>query len=87
MRGANRPLLIDTDGYIGGGAARAYKSEILNVVRPDLVVLLEKGAELEYFKLYVQKGFQVCWHFSFMPSHVRSLLLTFSRLPPPLLYY
>ncbi|MFQ5850430.1 MAG: Clp1/GlmU family protein [Candidatus Binatia bacterium] len=54
-----RPCLIDTDGYIGEGAARAFKSEILNLVQPDLLVLLQRGGELDYYKLFTQKGVQV----------------------------
>lgn len=56
---AQRPCLIDTDGYILGEAARAYKTELINLVRPDVLVLLQRGHELDYYKLYAQKGLDV----------------------------
>jgi polynucleotide 5'-hydroxyl-kinase GRC3/NOL9 len=58
-RRAERPCLIDTDGYLAEGAARAYKSELINLVRPDLLVLMQRGHELDYYKLYAQKGIEV----------------------------
>lgn len=56
---AERPCLIDTDGYIGDGAARAYKTELINIIRPDLLVLVQRREELDYYKLYTQKGIAV----------------------------
>lgn len=56
---AARPCLIDTDGYVHEGAARAYKSELINLLEPSLVVLLQRENELEYFKLYAAKGMEV----------------------------
>ncbi len=56
---AERPCLIDTDGYIADGAARAYKAELINLIKPDLLVLLQRGHELDYYKLYAQKGIGV----------------------------
>lgn len=59
LRGANRPCFIDTDGYIDGEAARALKGELINAVRPDVLVLLQREAELDYFKLFARKGLEV----------------------------
>ncbi len=59
LRGAARPLLIDTDGYIAGEAARAYKSELIRLVRPQLLVLLQRAGELSYYKLYAHHGIRV----------------------------
>jgi len=56
---AARPCLIDSDGYIQEGAARAFKSELINLIEPDLLVLLQRGRELEYYKLYASKGIAV----------------------------
>jgi len=56
---ATRPCLIDTDGYIGEGAALAFKSEMVNIVQPDLLVLIHRERELDYFKLYHHKGIEV----------------------------
>lgn len=56
---AERPCLIDTDGYIDEGAALAFKSEMVNIVEPDLLVLVQRGRELDYFKLYGRKGIEV----------------------------
>jgi len=56
---ASRPCLVDTDGYIDGGAARAYKGELLNLLRPEVLVLLHRRGELDYFKLYRRKGVEV----------------------------
>lgn len=55
-RKANRPCLIDTDGYIDDGAARALKSELINLIRPDLIILLQRAHELDYYKMYERKG-------------------------------
>lgn len=59
LRDAARPVLIDTDGYITGEAARAYKSELIQLVRPDLLVLLHRAGELSYYKLYAHQGITV----------------------------
>ncbi|MCR4404860.1 MAG: Clp1/GlmU family protein [Candidatus Acetothermia bacterium] len=59
LRGAKRPCLIDTDGYIAGEAARSLKGEMVNLVRPDLLVLLQRRGELDYFKLFARKGIEV----------------------------
>lgn len=59
LRDAARPLLIDTDGYISGEAARAYKSELIRLVRPDVLVLLQRTGELNYYKLYTHQGITV----------------------------
>lgn len=59
LRGAVQPLLIDTDGYITGEAARAYKSELIRLVRPDLLVLLQRAGELAYYKLYAHQDIKV----------------------------
>lgn len=56
---ARRPCLVDTDGYIDGNAARAYKGELLNLLQPEVLVLLQRGGELDYFKLYRRKGVEV----------------------------
>lgn len=58
-RRAERPCLIDTDGYIGDGAALAYKTELINLVRPDLLVLMRRGDELEYYRGFSRKGISV----------------------------
>jgi len=56
---ASRPCLIDTDGYIDEDAARAYKSELVNIIEPELLVLVQRQRELDYFKLYARKGIPV----------------------------
>lgn len=59
LRDVARPLLIDTDGYITGEAARAYKSELIRLVRPDVLVLLQRTGELDYYKLYARQDIKV----------------------------
>ena len=59
IRGAKGPYLIDTDGYIGGEAARALKGELVNLVRPDVLVLLQRRGELDYFRLFARRGIKV----------------------------
>jgi len=59
LRAAARPLLIDTDGYITGEAARAYKSELIRLVQPDVLVLLQRAGELAYYKLYAHHDITV----------------------------
>lgn len=56
---ANRPCLIDTDGYIRNGAALAFKSEMVNLIFPTKLLLLQRSNELEYYKIYEQKGIEV----------------------------
>lgn len=58
-RRAARPCLIDTDGYVADGAALAYKTELINLVKPDLLVLMQRGDELGYYKLYARKGIAI----------------------------
>ena len=56
---ARRPCLVDTDGYIGEPAALAYKTELINLLKPDVLVLLQRAGELEYFRLYSRKRVKV----------------------------
>ena len=39
---AKRPTLVDTDGYVAGPAGRSYKGALVELLRPDLVVLLKR---------------------------------------------
>lgn len=48
---AQRPCLIDTDGYLEGEEAQVYKSALIEAVRPDVLVLLSRG-ELDKFKRF-----------------------------------
>jgi polynucleotide 5'-hydroxyl-kinase GRC3/NOL9 len=59
LRAVEGPCLIDTDGYISGGAALALKGELINLVRPDVLVLLQRHGELEYCTLFARKGIKV----------------------------
>lgn len=45
--------LIDTDGWIKGDAARVYKGELISLVKPDKILLLEEGNELENFATFL----------------------------------
>lgn len=45
---AQRPTVVDTDGFIAGGAGRAYKLSLLELLQPDLLVLIPKGHELDF---------------------------------------
>lgn len=56
---SERPCLIDTDGYIDGGAARAFKGEMINLVKPDLLALLQRRGELDYYQFFARKGLDV----------------------------
>lgn len=53
------PCLIDTDGYVFGEPARILKGELINLARPDVLVLLQRQRELDYFKLFARKGIEV----------------------------
>lgn len=59
VQAAKGSCLIDTDGYIKGSAARALKGEMVNLVRPDALVLLQRHGELNYFELFARKGIEV----------------------------
>lgn len=58
-RKANRPCLIDTDGYVDDGAACALKSELINLIRPHVIILLQRAHELNYYGIYERKGVTV----------------------------
>ncbi|MCF7875510.1 hypothetical protein K9M06_00490 [Candidatus Bipolaricaulota bacterium] len=45
--------LIDTDGWIEGDAARVYKGELISLVKPDKLLLLEEENELENFATFL----------------------------------
>ncbi len=47
---------IDTDGWIEGEAARVYKGELISLVEPDTLLLLQRGDELEKFAHYPFRG-------------------------------
>lgn len=59
VRKAQRPCFIDTDGYIADGAARSYKTELIHLVEPDGIVLLQRGHELDYYKLFAREGIEI----------------------------
>lgn len=44
---------IDTDGWIDGEAARVYKGELISLVDPDSLLLLQREDELEKFANYL----------------------------------
>jgi len=41
-------ILIDTTGWILGGAARAYKTAKIDLIQPDIIVALEHKDEIEH---------------------------------------
>ncbi|MFB6290635.1 MAG: Clp1/GlmU family protein [Candidatus Bipolaricaulia bacterium] len=49
-------VLLDTDGWIEGEAARVYKGELINLVDPDVLILLQREDELEKFSTYLTGG-------------------------------
>ncbi len=40
-------IVIDTDGYISGWHGRAYKIMLIDLLRPQVIVALQRGEELE----------------------------------------
>ncbi|MBS3787188.1 hypothetical protein KGY79_03195 [Candidatus Bipolaricaulota bacterium] len=44
---------IDTDGWTEGDAARVYKGEMISLVEPDCLLLLQREDELEKFATYL----------------------------------
>ena len=56
---ARSPCLIDTDGYIKGSLARTYKSELISLIQPQTLVLLEREKELKDYRIYSRKGIDV----------------------------
>ncbi|MFB6214452.1 MAG: Clp1/GlmU family protein [Candidatus Bipolaricaulia bacterium] len=44
---------VDTDGWIDGEAARVYKGELISLVDPDVLLLLQREDELEKFSTYL----------------------------------
>lgn len=47
---------IDTDGWIDGEAARVYKGELICLVEPDVLLLLQQEDELEKFATYPSRS-------------------------------
>lgn len=45
-RGADL-ILVDTCGYVAGSVGRAFKRRLVEAVSPDMIVALQKGAEIE----------------------------------------
>jgi polynucleotide 5'-hydroxyl-kinase GRC3/NOL9 len=43
-----KALIIDTTGWVQGDGGRAIKKAKLDLVRPDLVILMQRGVELEH---------------------------------------
>lgn len=41
-------VLLDTTGWVSGDSARAFRQAELELIQPDLIVLLERGKELEH---------------------------------------
>lgn len=59
LQRARRPCLIDTDGYIEGSDALAYKRALIEAIQPDLLVLVPRAGELESFKRFVSPSLHV----------------------------
>lgn len=51
---ACRPCIVDTDGLITGGLGRAYKEELLNLLSPDVTVLL--NSRISYYRRLMRSG-------------------------------
>lgn len=51
VKEAGVPCFLDTDGWVDGDAAEVYKSELIEMLEPDGLILLEKGNELDKFGL------------------------------------
>lgn len=49
VKASSVPCFVDTDGWVEGDAARVYKCELIDLLEPDRLVLLEKGDELNMF--------------------------------------
>ncbi|MFX0096199.1 MAG: Clp1/GlmU family protein [Candidatus Hodarchaeota archaeon] len=41
-------ILIDTTGWVLGGAARAYKTAKIDLIQPDIIIALEREDEIEH---------------------------------------
>ncbi|MFP4589603.1 MAG: Clp1/GlmU family protein [Candidatus Acetothermia bacterium] len=44
------PCVVDTDGWIEGEGAQLYKCELIDLLEPDILILLEREDELEGFR-------------------------------------
>ena len=53
IRTGARPLFVDTDGWIDGDAALVYKGELISLIDPDVLLLLERNSELEKFSTFL----------------------------------
>lgn len=56
---SSKPCLIDTDGYVRGKTALAFKSAMVNLVAPDKLLLLQRANELEHYKVYERRGIEI----------------------------
>ncbi len=52
---ASSSCLIDTDGWVKGEAARVYKGEMINLIGPDRLLLLQEEDELEQFTTFLSE--------------------------------
>ncbi|HRY28606.1 MAG TPA: Clp1/GlmU family protein [Elusimicrobiota bacterium] len=48
-------LIIDTTGWVQGDGGRAIKKSKLDIVNPDMVVLMQRGTELEHLVKHLPK--------------------------------
>jgi polynucleotide 5'-kinase involved in rRNA processing len=53
--GAVDLTVINTDGWIGGDEARTYKAELIRKIAPNLVVGIQRNAELEHIHHSVEE--------------------------------
>lgn len=56
---APRPVIINTTGLVDGPIGRALKSRKIEAIRPDLLILLERDRELDYYRTFENVGIEI----------------------------
>ncbi|MGC9435873.1 MAG: Clp1/GlmU family protein [Methanomicrobiales archaeon] len=54
MAGATH-LIVDSPGFIGGSGGREFQVHLIDLLRPDWVVAIEAGGELDHIRPIIQK--------------------------------
>lgn len=56
---APRPVVVNTTGLVDGPIGRALKTQKIEAVRPNLLILMERERELEYYRCFKNVGIEI----------------------------
>jgi polynucleotide 5'-hydroxyl-kinase GRC3/NOL9 len=56
---APRPVVVNTTGLVDGPIGRALKTQKIEAIKPDLLILIERERELDYYRYFEKAGIEI----------------------------